>query len=125
VYDSYLESGWEAFGGTSVSASIIAGVYAMASPPSPGDSPVSYPYSSPQLLFDVTQGSLASCTGSYLCEARTGYDAPTGLGTPNGVGAFGPSSQTFAVAVPPTATVRAGSTTTVTVSTKTTSGPPQ
>ena len=26
--------------------------------------------------------------GSYLCTAGTGYDGPTGLGTPNGTGAF-------------------------------------
>ena len=24
----------------------------------------------------------------YLCVAKSGYDAPTGLGTPNGIGAF-------------------------------------
>jgi hypothetical protein len=25
---------------------------------------------------------------SYLCQAGAGYDGPTGLGTPNGTGAF-------------------------------------
>ncbi len=29
-----------------------------------------------------------SCGGRYLCTAGTGYDGPTGLGTPNGTGAF-------------------------------------
>jgi hypothetical protein len=28
------------------------------------------------------------CGDSYLCVARKGYDAPTGLGTPDGIGAF-------------------------------------
>jgi hypothetical protein len=25
---------------------------------------------------------------TYLCTAQAGYDGPTGLGTPNGTGAF-------------------------------------
>ena len=39
-------------------------------------------------LFDVTSGSNGSCNSSYLCTAGLGYDGPTGLGTPNGTGAF-------------------------------------
>ncbi len=38
-------------------------------------------------LFDVTEGhnwDLTNC-GSYLCNAETGYDGPTGWGTPDGV----------------------------------------
>jgi len=26
--------------------------------------------------------------GDYMCEAKPGYDGPTGWGTPNGIGAF-------------------------------------
>ena len=48
----------------------------------------SYPYSHTSSLFDVTSGSNGSCGGSYLCTAGVGYDGPTGLGTPNGTGAF-------------------------------------
>jgi hypothetical protein len=48
----------------------------------------SFPYSNPAALFDVTSGSNGSCGGTYLCTAGTGYDGPTGLGTPNGTGAF-------------------------------------
>lgn len=33
-------------------------------------------------VFDVTSGTDGSCAGSYLCAAGTGYDGPTGLGTP-------------------------------------------
>jgi hypothetical protein len=29
-----------------------------------------------------------ACGRDYLCTAKKGYDAPTGLGTPNGPGAF-------------------------------------
>ena len=30
----------------------------------------------------------AVCGDDYLCVAKPGYDAPTGLGTPDGIGAF-------------------------------------
>ncbi|HEX6492937.1 MAG TPA: peptidase S8, partial [Candidatus Dormibacteraeota bacterium] len=39
-------------------------------------------------LNDVTSGSNGSCSPSVLCTAGTGWDGPTGLGTPNGIGAF-------------------------------------
>ena len=48
----------------------------------------SYPYAHTGALFDVTSGSNGTCGGSYLCTAKPGYDGPTGLGTPNGTGAF-------------------------------------
>ena len=46
------------------------------------------PYAHTGSLFDVTSGSNGSCSGSYLCTGKVGYDGPTGLGTPNGTGAF-------------------------------------
>lgn len=36
----------------------------------------------------MTSGSNGSCDVAYLCTAGPGYDGPTGLGTPNGLGAF-------------------------------------
>ncbi|WP_220194165.1 S53 family peptidase [Ktedonospora formicarum] len=87
VYNSYQSSGWVVYGGTSVSSPIIASVYALAG--NTGSITYgSYPYSHTSSLFDVTSGSNGSCSGSYLCTAKTGYDGPTGLGTPNGIGAF-------------------------------------
>ena len=90
VYDSFPyqgTSGWMVFGGTSVSAPIVAGVYALA-----GNSSSltygSYPYSHSGSLLDITSGSNGSCGGSYLCTAGSGYDGPTGLGVPAGSGAF-------------------------------------
>jgi subtilase family serine protease len=88
VYDTYLHpGGWLVFGGTSVASPIIASVYALA-----GNSGSinygSYSYSHLSSLFDVTVGSNGSCSNSYLCTAKTGYDGPTGNGTPNGTGAF-------------------------------------
>jgi subtilase family serine protease len=79
--------GWAQVGGTSLSSPLIASVYALA-----GNTASitygSYPYSHTSSLFDVTSGSNGSCGGSYLCTAGAGYDGPTGLGTPNGTGAF-------------------------------------
>jgi subtilase family serine protease len=87
VYDTYRVSGWLIFGGTSVASPIIAGVYALAK--NAGSVTYgSYPYSHASSLFDVTAGTNGSCGGSYLCTAVTGYDGPTGNGTPNGTGAF-------------------------------------
>jgi hypothetical protein len=38
----------------------------------------------------VTSGLDGICKKQYLCEARKGYDGPTGWGTPDGTGAFVP-----------------------------------
>ncbi len=79
--------GWVQVGGTSASSPIIASVYALAG--NTGSITYgSYPYSHTASLNDVTSGSNGSCGGTYLCTAGTGYDGPTGLGTPNGTGAF-------------------------------------
>jgi hypothetical protein len=88
VYDSYQASGWQVYGGTSASSPIIASVYALAGTPASGTTPASYPYAHTSALNDVTSGSNGSCSGSYLCTAKPGYDGPTGLGTPNGTAAF-------------------------------------
>jgi hypothetical protein len=88
VYDTYGGSGWAVYGGTSASAPIIAGVYALAGAPGSGDYPAKYPYSHTSNLYDVTSGSNGSCSTSYFCTAATGYDGPTGWGTPNGTTAF-------------------------------------
>ncbi|GLW69588.1 peptidase S8 [Kitasatospora phosalacinea] len=88
VYQTYGGSGWAVYGGTSAAAPIIAGVYALGGAPSSGSSPASFPYAHTSALFDVTTGSNGSCSPTYLCKAGTGYDGPTGLGTPNGTTAF-------------------------------------
>ncbi|MGW7005620.1 hypothetical protein ACWGCW_23160, partial [Streptomyces sp. NPDC054933] len=94
VYDSYGASGWNVYGGTSAASPIIAATYALAGTPAAGSYPSSYPYSHPSALNDVTTGSNGSCSPSYLCAAGTGYDGPTGLGTPNGTAAFTGGSTT-------------------------------
>jgi subtilase family serine protease len=87
TYDSFNQPGWLVFGGTSVAAPIVASVYALAANGATITSP-GYGYAHATSLFDVTSGSNGSCGGSYLCTAGPGYDGPTGLGTPNGTGAF-------------------------------------
>ncbi|WP_037622433.1 S53 family peptidase [Streptomyces aureus] len=91
VYDSYgITAGWYTFGGTSASAPIIAGVYALGGTPSSGSYPAKFPYTAAgtSALNDVTSGNNGTCSTSYLCTATTGYDGPTGWGTPEGVTAF-------------------------------------
>ncbi|MFF8229342.1 S53 family peptidase [Streptomyces caelestis] len=90
VYDTYGADGqgWATYGGTSASAPIIASVYALAGTPSSGSYPAKFPYTNTSALNDVTSGTNGTCATSYFCTARTGYDGPTGWGTPNGVGAF-------------------------------------
>ncbi|MEU6220216.1 putative Ig domain-containing protein [Streptomyces sp. NPDC047022] len=88
VYDTYGGSGWSVVGGTSASSPIIAGVYALAGTPGSTDYPAKYPYQHTSNLYDVTSGNNGSCSPSYFCTAGTGYDGPTGWGTPNGTSAF-------------------------------------
>ncbi len=103
---------WAPIGGTSVASPIIASMVALAG----GAHGVAYPaqtlYShlgSP-LLHDITAGGNGQCDGEYtscegsmsplspldcgaatwICDATTGYDGPTGVGTPDGIGAFAP-----------------------------------
>jgi hypothetical protein len=74
------------FGGTSVAAPVIGAVYGLAG--NAGSIDNNYPYAHASSLFDVTSGSNGSCSTSQWCRSRTGWDGPTGHGTPNGVGAF-------------------------------------
>jgi subtilase family serine protease len=89
VYDSTPyggASGWLKFGGTSVAAPLVGGVYALGASAA---YPAQLAYSNSGSLFDVISGSNARhCSPAYLCTAGSGYDGPTGLGTPNGIGAF-------------------------------------
>jgi subtilase family serine protease len=77
---------WLIFGGTSASAPIIASVYALAGNAASIDN--NYPYTHSGAFFDITSGSNGSCPTSQWCTARSGWDGPTGLGTPNGTGGF-------------------------------------
>lgn len=78
-------SGWMVFGGTSVAAPLIGGIYGNTGHTPTGAQTI---YTNKGLLNDVTSGSNGSCGGTYFCTAGTGYDGPTGNGTPNGTGPF-------------------------------------
>lgn len=91
MYDTDA-GGWLTVGGTSAAAPIIAGIYGLAGNASrlqPGSL-----YTHAGSFFDVTMGSNdasgkgVACGPDYLCTAVKGYDAPTGLGTPDGIGGF-------------------------------------
>jgi hypothetical protein len=72
-----------------VGAPLVGGIYANnggAVTAGPLNAPI--PYTDPAGLNDITTGSNGSCGGIYFCTAGPGYDGPTGLGTPSGVGAF-------------------------------------
>lgn len=84
---SKTASTWGQFGGTSEASPIISSVYALGTNSLSGY-PNALPYAHTSSLFDVTSGSDGSCPTTKWCNAGTGWDGPTGLGTPNGAGAF-------------------------------------
>jgi len=90
VYDSTRYQGrvgWYTVGGTSLSSPLIAAVFALAGNASSASYPASIPYAHTSSLHDVTAGSNGTCS-TTMCKGAAGYDGPTGVGTPNGTGAF-------------------------------------
>jgi subtilase family serine protease len=95
VYDTYGQSGWLVFGGTSVSSPIIASVYALA-----GNATTLtgagrlYLAASQSALDKIAEGANARRCSVYLCNAADGlfsefgYNGPTGEGAPNGIAGF-------------------------------------
>ena len=109
VYDSVPEghgapTGWGVWGGTSVASPIIAAELALSG----GARGVSIPAATlyahlgeSAALYDVVSGHNGSCAGATACKAAAGYDGPSGVGSPLGLGAFsvpGASAET----TPPT-----------------------
>ena len=133
VFDSVPysgQTGWFQIGGTSLASPLIAAAYALAGNTAAYQDPSGL-YSRASSLHDVTSGSNGFCSGSYLCTARVGYDGPTGLGTPNGLGAFGagssgpPPAQDFSLGSSPAAqTVIAGTGASYTIGVSRTGGFP-
>ncbi|MEY9944638.1 peptidase S8 [Kitasatospora sp. GAS1066B] len=95
VYDDYTPfsgqpQSWLAVGGTSQSSPYIAGLYARGGNLAAVEGPSTL-YAAPSSAFnDVTLGQNAptnsGCT--VLCVSGSGWDGPTGLGTPNGLSGF-------------------------------------
>jgi hypothetical protein len=84
VYDtSNGNGGWNEVGGTSASSPMLAAMFALAG--NAGNTPADDIYTHTGDFFDVTTGNDGSCSPAYLCTAETGYDGPTGIGTPDGI----------------------------------------
>jgi|HubBroStandDraft_2_1064218.scaffolds.fasta_scaffold40774_1 hypothetical protein len=109
---------WCTIGGTSLASPLVASTYALAGGAHGVKYPARTLYEnaskSPGSLHDVTEGSngecklpftdegggvspciaseeaQTSCEAQLKCLAATGYDGPTGVGTPDGIAAFEP-----------------------------------
>jgi hypothetical protein len=101
VYDTYGYPGWYPgmIGGTSVAAPIVAGVYALGGHGAgTGVSGAAGLYaaantatpanSASAALFDVAGGANGTCAALLACTSATGWDGPTGLGSPSGIAGF-------------------------------------
>jgi hypothetical protein len=73
---------WTVVGGTSAAAPLVAGIFALSRVSS---LPPSFAYQNPGAFNDITSGTNGTCAPmDILCNAGTGWDGPTGVGTPNG-----------------------------------------
>jgi subtilase family serine protease len=96
VYDSTPEgngepTGWAAFGGTSVATPIVAAEFALAGGAHGAAQPAATLYAhagEASAFYDVLSGANGSCGQASSCQATIGYDGPSGLGSPIGLGAF-------------------------------------
>jgi hypothetical protein len=83
IYDSQAASpetpGWIQIGGTSAASPLVAAMVAAS-----GNTGITgkFFYDNAAKFNDVTSGTNGSC-GTILCVAGTGWDGPTGVGTPN------------------------------------------
>lgn len=97
IYDSTPLSpwfpGWATFGGTGLSSTIITAAFGLAD----GPRMIAYPARTIHQrgdslnLPDIVKASNypeSTCGGSLICDARPGWDGPSGLGTPRGVQAL-------------------------------------
>jgi hypothetical protein len=125
---------WCTIGGTSLSSPLIASTFALAG----GANGVEYPtktlyeneVKTPGSLHDVATGSNGECTKPFsetglsgcttaeeakscaskaICVAGSGYDGPTGVGTPDGITAFAAiSAPTVSSVTPASGSVNGG-----------------
>jgi PKD repeat protein len=113
----YRPLDWGTVGGTSLASPLIASIFALAGGAGGVEFPAKALYESriksPASLHDIASGSNGECSKSFnyetglsgctaleeaasscrseaICLAGPGYDGPSGVGTPDGVGAFQP-----------------------------------
>jgi subtilase family serine protease len=137
VYDSVqyqFQSGWFQVGGTSAGAPQWAAIIAVAdelrvaggggvlTSTTFAAQSVIYGFAGSAALFDVTSGSNGSC--GPICQANTGYDFVTGLGSPRtGIDAALAGASSPSPTATPTDTPTTSANTPTATSTPTTSGP--
>ena len=118
-----LDEGWLTIGGTSLSAPFISSLYALAGGGNGMSNPALTLYGHAgdgSLRFDVTEGGNGfcggestaecgkpnpvfgevDCEGTTACNAVPGFDGPSGIGTPKGLGLFKPSLPTAGISLP-------------------------
>lgn len=82
-------SGWVLVGGTSLATPLVASIFALASGVPTATGAVTVPYHSftSTNSHDIVSGN--DCTSWVQnCTAAVGFDTPSGLGSPNGIGGF-------------------------------------
>jgi MYXO-CTERM domain-containing protein len=79
VYNQ-ANGGWGVIGGTSASAPLMAAIFAATG--NGAQTSGAFVMQNASKLYDVTSGTNGNC-GNILCRAGTGWDGPTGYGTPN------------------------------------------
>jgi hypothetical protein len=108
IYNSTPESpgaptGWGVWGGTSVASPIIAAEFALAGGSHGVALPAATLYShlcDSEDLYDVVAGSNGVCGTRISCQAAVGYDGPSGVGSPIGLGAFASAGSPVSTAPP-------------------------
>ena len=108
VYDSTPAgngdpTGWIILGGTSASSPIVASEFGLAGGAHGVEYPAATLYSNigdSSALTDVTSGHNGTCVSLTICKAAVGYDGPTGVGSPYGLGAFAQAGSPVDTAAP-------------------------
>ena len=132
--DSGCDTGWLTIGGTSLSSPIIAAAFALAGGAQGVNYPALTLYGHKSQAYDVTSGGNGWCDGAgaaqcgdqnltaagvldcdytaagtvnagdRACDAASGYDGPTGIGTPDGSAMFDKTGPSVDVTGPGTVT---------------------
>jgi Putative Ig domain len=97
IYEA-ATGGWDIIGGTSEASPLVAAMYASAG--TPASTPIATLYANATSFNDITVNGNGNC-GTTICTAATGWDGPTGLGTPNGTNGFGAIAGAPPVVTPP------------------------
>lgn len=100
-----FNGGWYSAFGTSAATPIVAGIYASAGVTMSTPQALAQIYRNAGFFHDVTAGLNGSCGGA-LCTAGTGWDGPTGVGSPDARAMFSlappPVDMTSYPTTPPT-----------------------